>query len=409
MLTSPPYEYIEGGELRKTVKNDKLANVTIENYHTFARGYLNSRKKMSSYAILDPDSRENLVNLAVQTISQNHPLHPLFYHPIELFSEELRWIAQYDIKTYEQYQDFCNLKTHFQLEDQELVFEIYQTYLNLRQQSGKKYDWDDIATAVADELDVDISERRYKHIIIDEGQDFSPQMLRSLTKAIPTNGSLTFFGDVAQQIYGHRISWRDAELNIKQIWEFKENYRNTKQIAKLALAISKMSYFRGVPDLVEPVAPPADGPLPTIVKCDSTDQEILFVVKQAITLAKTQNVAILFRDRQDEKLIEKYLSKERIRLDRDMKWQAGPGIRYGTYHSAKGLEFDAVILPFCNNEKLPDSNLIKAFGEADANAQDGRLLYVGVTRARASLIITYCNTVTTLLPTDISLYNRVKI
>jgi DNA helicase IV len=60
------------------LKNDKLANVTIENYHTFARGYLNSRKKMSSYAILDPDSRENLVNLAVQTTSQNHPLHPLF-------------------------------------------------------------------------------------------------------------------------------------------------------------------------------------------------------------------------------------------------------------------------------------------------------------------------------------------
>lgn len=394
------------------IQDNRLANVIVENYHTFARGYLNSRNKMGSNAILDPNSRENLVNLAVQTISQNHPLRPLFYHPIELFSEELRWMAQYGINTYAEYQNFCKSKTHFQLEDQELVFEIYQTYLNLRQQSGKKYDWDDIATAVADELDVDISERRYKHIIIDEGQDFSPQMLRSLTKAIPPNGSLTFFGDVAQQIYGHRISWRDAELNIKKVWEFKENYRNTKQIAKLALAISKMSYFRDVRDvgdLVEPVAPFADGPLPTIVKCDSTNQEILFVVKQATTLAKTQNVAILFRDRQDEKLIEKYLPKKSIRLHRDMTWQTGPGIRYGTYHSAKGLEFDAVILPFCNNEKLPDSDLIKAFGQADASAQDGRLLYVGITRARASLIITYCDTVTTLLPTDISLYNRVKI
>ena len=391
------------------IQDHKLANVTIENYHTFARGYLNYRNKMSRYAILDPDSRENLIKQAIQKNSQNHPLHALFNYPVELFSEELRWMAQYGINTYAEYQNFCNLKTHFQLKDQELVFEIYQTYLNLRQQNSKKYDWDDIATAVADELDVDKSERLYKHIIIDEGQDFSPEMLRSLTKAIPPNGSLTFFGDVAQQIYGHRISWRDAGLNIKQVWKFKENYRNTKQIAKLALAISKMSYFRGVPDLVEPVTPPADGPLPTIVKFDSTDQEISFVAKQAITLAKTQNVAILFRSRQDEKLIEQYLPKGSIRLHRDMTWQACPGIRYGTYHSAKGLEFDAVILPFCNNEKLPDSDLIKAFGQADANAQDGRLLYVGVTRARASLIITYCDTVTTLLPTDISLYNRVKI
>ena len=393
------------------LQNEKLANVTIENYHTFARGYLNSRNKMSRSAILDPDVRENLIKQAIQKNSQNHGLHPLFNYPVELFSEELRWMAQYGIKTYEQYQDFCNrnLKTHFQLEEQELVFEIYQTYLNLRQQSGKKYDWDDIATTVADELDIDKSERRYKHIIIDEGQDFSPQMLHSLTKAIPPNGSLTFFGDVAQQIYGNRISWRDAGLNIKQVWEFKENYRNTKQIAKIALAISTMSYFRDVPDLVEPVAPPADGPLPTIVQFDSNDQEISFVVKQAIALAKTQNVAILFRDRLDEKLIEKYLPPAKIRLDRDIKWQAGPGIRYGTYHSAKGLEFDAVILPFCNHKKLPDSNLIKAFGQADANAQDGRLLYVGITRARIRLIITYSGTVTTLLPTDASLYERVII
>ncbi len=70
-----------------------------------------------------------------------------------------------------------------------------------------------------------------------------------------------------------------------------------------------MPYFKGVPDLVEPVSPPADGPLPTIVEFSSPDLEILFVVDQAITLARTQNVAILFRDRQDEKLIEKDLPR----------------------------------------------------------------------------------------------------
>jgi len=57
-------------------------------------------------------------------------------------------------------------------------------------------------------------------------------------------------GDVAQQIYGHRISWREAGLDIKKVWEFKENYRNTQQIAKLGLEIAKMPYFRGIPDIV---------------------------------------------------------------------------------------------------------------------------------------------------------------
>jgi superfamily I DNA/RNA helicase len=396
----------------KHLEDSKLAKVVIENYHTFARGYLASRNKMSYNAILTPDDRDALVNQAVNNLSWQHSLHPLFDCPVELFSEEIRWMAHYGITTYEEYQNFdvfSDVEMRFKGEERELVFEIYQTYLNLRQQSGKKYDWDDIATTVCEEFDADTSKRLYKHIVIDEGQDFSPQMIRSLASAIPADGSLTFFGDVAQQIYGHRISWRDAGLDLKKVWEFKENYRNTKQIAKLGLAISKMPYFKGVPDLVEPVSPPADGPLPTIVEFSSPDLEIPFVVDQAKTLAMTQSVAILFRDRQDEKLIEKYLPTGSIRLHREMTtWQAGAGIRYGTYHSAKGLEFDAVILPFCNNKKLPDPKDVEAFGEADASAQDGRLLYVGVTRAKTRLIITYYGEVTTLLPTDTSLYKRVR-
>ncbi len=215
----------------------KLDNVKIENYHLFTRGYLASRQKMSRNAILDPNNRESLVKQAVN-LSRLHSPHPLFEYPVELFSEEIRWMAHYGITTYKEYQNFDvfgDVEMRFQGEERKLVFEIYKNYLNLRQRSGKKYDWDDIATTVCQEFDADKSGRLYKHIVIDEGQDFSPQMIRSLASAIPADGSLTFFGDVAQQIYGHRISWRDAGLDIKQVWEFKENYRNTKQIAKLGL------------------------------------------------------------------------------------------------------------------------------------------------------------------------------
>lgn len=399
----------------KHLQDSKLVNVTIENYHTFARGYLAYRNKMSRNMILDPERREALVKQAIENVSQHYNLQPFGKYSVELFSEEIRWMAQYGITNYNDYKDFDAFRSaemRFDSEERKLVFEIYQTYLNLRQHIGKKYDWDDIATSVCEELDADRSERRYKHIVIDEGQDFSPQMIRSLTKAIPADGSLTFFGDVAQQIYGHRISWRDAGLDIKKVWEFKENYRNTKQIAKLGLAISKMRYFKGISDLVEPIAPPADGPLPTIVEFSSPDEEKLFVVNQSITLARMQSVAILFRDRQDEQIIQQLLQKQQrlktIRLHRDMTtWQAGAGIRYGTYYSAKGLEFDAVILPFCNNKKLPDPLAVEAFGEADASAQDGRLLYVGVTRAKIRLIITYCGQITNLLPSDTSLYEKI--
>ncbi|PSB05935.1 hypothetical protein C7B69_24735, partial [filamentous cyanobacterium Phorm 46] len=327
-----------------------------------------------------------------------------------------RWIVQHGITSLEDYQNFQTvgrIGTRIEHSNRELIFEIYQTYKKLRELSGMQYDWDNLASAVCSQLDADRSPRRYRHIIIDEGQDFSPEMIRSLAKAIPPNGSLTFFGDVAQQIYGHRMSWREAGLNVTKTWEFKENYRNTKQIAKLGLAISEMPYFRDVPDIVEPVSPNADGPPPTLVKCTSIQQEITFIVEQASQIARTQSVAILVRDRRYANLIIPQLQRSvnLVNLDLDIKaWKTEQGIQYcGTYHSAKGLEFDTVILPFCNNQLLPDPEAVTAFGETDAMAQAGRLLYVGVTRARSRLIITYSGELTRLLPTDESLYLKVSL
>ncbi|MEG4963990.1 MULTISPECIES: 3'-5' exonuclease [unclassified Microcoleus] len=400
----------------KRLQDDQLADVVIENYHKFARGYLASRGKLSRKSILDPERREELVKQAVETVSRKHGQNWLLNNRLQVFSEEIQWIIQHGITSLEDYQNFHtvgHIGTRIEYSERELMFEIYQTYSKLRQQLGMQYDWDNLASAVCAELDADRSPRRYRHIIIDEGQDFSPEMIRSLAKAIPPNGSLTFFGDVAQQIYGHRMSWREAGLNITKPWEFKENYRNTKQIAKLGLAISEMPYFRDVRDLVEPVSPNADGPRPTIVKFASIQQEITFIVQQASEIARTQSVAILVRDGHYADRIIRQLQRSvnLVNLDLDIKaWKTEQGIQYcGTYHSAKGLEFGTVILPFCNNQLLPDPKEVTAFGETDAMAKAGRLLYVGVTRARSRLIITYSGELTRLLPTDESLYLKVSL
>ncbi|MBC6480417.1 MAG: AAA family ATPase [Hormoscilla sp. GM7CHS1pb] len=393
----------------KHLQEDSIADVVVENYHKFARGYLGCRHKMSFNDIFKPEDREGLIKKAIEHVSVGYGANDIFKRPVQFFAEEIRWIAQQGITTYAGYKDIENGGSYGTIiapRDRERVFKIYEAYQELR---AKRYDWDNMATAVCAELDADRSPRRYRHVVIDEGQDFSPEMIRSLAKAIPPDGSLTFLGDVAQQIYGHRISWREAGLDIKKVWEFKENYRNTQQIAKLGLEIAKMPYFRGIPDIVEPVAPKADGPLPTLVECSSIDQEIKLVVKLAIDAASVQTVAILLRDRQDENKIIQHLPMNSIRLDRNMTtWQSDPGIRYGTYHAAKGLEFDVVILPFCSGDRLPDPETVAAFGENEAMVREGRLLYVGVTRAKTRLIITYNGDVTSLLPPNWELYQRVK-
>lgn len=62
----------------------------------------------------------------------------------------------------------------------------------------------------------------------------------------------------------------------------------------------------------------------------------------------------------------------------------GRGIRLMTYHDAKGMEFDAVFLP-----RLIDGELPYRSGRAEAPiAEERRLLYVGITRARKHLYVT---------------------
>jgi ATP-dependent DNA helicase UvrD/PcrA len=61
------------------------------------------------------------------------------------------------------------------------------------------------------------------------------------------------------------------------------------------------------------------------------------------------------------------------------------GVHLLTYHRAKGLEFDAVFLPRLDDKELP-SKLARTPGEL---AEERRLLYVGITRARHALALTW--------------------
>jgi DNA helicase-2/ATP-dependent DNA helicase PcrA len=64
---------------------------------------------------------------------------------------------------------------------------------------------------------------------------------------------------------------------------------------------------------------------------------------------------------------------------------AGRGVHLLTYHRAKGLEWDVVFLPFLCENELPH----RKAKEPEATAEERRLLYVGITRARRRLFLTW--------------------
>lgn len=379
----------------------ELPGVTVETYGRFGRGYLAARGRMGYRQIATPAQRRNYVEQAVKTTAGVYRPSPFFDRATDFFLDELEWIDGNGLTTV---QDYLAVRRVGRMEplqpsQRQAVWAIRTNYLSVRLAAGLPYDWAGVPSAVRAALADDSQPRRYKHIVVDEAQDLSPEAIRSLAEAIPTDGSLTLFADYAQQIYGQRVSWRSCGLKVTKSEEFLDNYRNSPEIARLAIAMAKMPHFLDSADLVEPRAPQrAAGAKPTLVRYPSVEAEAQAVAANAASFAKVARVGILTRTRAEARSASRGIPGVRVLHDDLRKWEITAGVYAGTYHSAKGLEFDVVFLPFCGADRCPEPDTVAAFGYDEAAARESRLLYVGVTRARDELIITHTGDPTPLLP-----------
>jgi DNA helicase-2/ATP-dependent DNA helicase PcrA len=88
---------------------------------------------------------------------------------------------------------------------------------------------------------------------------------------------------------------------------------------------------------------------------------------------------------QPDATVADYLA-ELARRDAVESEAGGDGVTLSTLHRAKGLEWDAVFLPQVEEGTLP---IRQSSSDADALAEERRLLYVGITRARRHLVLSW--------------------
>jgi superfamily I DNA/RNA helicase len=228
--------------------------------------------------------------------------------------------------------------------------------------------------------------------------------------AVADGGSFTFFGDVAQQIYGSRLSWRDSGINTDKIWRFDINYRNPKAITDFAKDITESEYWQQDGDMVDATAQIAAGPKPILVKFSSTQREMSWVVERAISTGRTSSTVIVCRNRANIDSFMRVLKNKGCRateIDKDTPGYAHVKTVYlTTFHSAKGLEFDNVFIPFLTDDKLPDTETVaNAVSEEEAYSNEIKLLYVAATRSKFGLYMSYGGTLSPLFPEDADSYD----
>lgn len=266
------------------------------------------------------------------------------------------------------------------------IVDIILNYKDELARSGK-VDWDDLPLLVENlpSLDYDI-------VIVDEAQDFSANQLRAIIHHLRSTHALTLILDTAQKLYPRGYTWTEAGVQGARYHRLLQNHRNTVEIANFARGILAGINFDDdgtIPDLNRVVR---HGAVPDVVKARFTRQLDFAIVhiRKNVDLAN-ESVAFLHTlgggwfSEIRRRLIQEGLPF--IEISRERDWPSGPtNIALSTMHSAKGLEFDHVIILGLNAEVAPRQ------GSEDDDDQWltlRRLIAMAVTRARMTVVVGY--------------------
>ncbi|HEX2766796.1 MAG TPA: 3'-5' exonuclease [Candidatus Limnocylindria bacterium] len=225
------------------------------------------------------------------------------------------------------------------------------------------------------------------HVLIDEGQDLTPEALQVLKKSALT--SFTIAADKAQNIYPTGFTWKSLGIKVQgRSKSLNPSFRGSKQIALLAADIVRHDPAVDSEEWIKQEDGLGDGPVPEIYLYGSwpaRDAVISQVISEAKSANRRATIALLHPRARPVWGIARQFGA-RI-LDNDTPDMVSPGVLASTIHRAKGLEFDTVVLEDANEGLLPPSESENGSSEKELEETFRRLFYVAVTRARRRLVI----------------------
>lgn len=203
--------------------------------------------------------------------------------------------------------------------------------------------------------------------------------------------------DVNQCIFGKKWSFDDVLPGQKIIIKpQKKTFRCTKSIARFAESLRcHNDYLLNNSELLETIEPKtAEGVKPKIICLLNRVDEDKFIaeyVKKMIEDHPTWNIGVLCTTRLLCDRIRISIENEGVHCDyyRDQNYSSTkPGVKVSTIHSAKGLEFRAVFIPYFDTCAY-DGKIDRIYSTKYNELKNRDTVYVAITRAMDNLVITY--------------------
>ncbi len=214
--------------------------------------------------------------------------------------------------------------------------------------------------------------KRFTYIMVDEFQDTSENNFKLLKLLLPDHNPNVFMvGDDWQSIYKFRDARIEYIVNAKKYFKnvmvhsLNSNYRSKKEIVTISNRLIAKNKFRSRRFIV-PVR--GSGGKVLFHRVNSFDDEASLAGTIAQNYDKENSIGILYRNNWQGHFLQS-------------KIHTGDNVQYMTIHSAKGLEFDVVILCGVKDRLLPDP-----YTDIE---EERRLMYVALTRAKNCLHILY--------------------
>lgn len=330
-----------------------------------------------------------------------------------VFMDEISFLESFNIRTLTEYENIVRSNQRVKVirkNARKYYWYVYQKYQELLRNF---YDCDFVGAGqffinFAAQQDIP----KYKHIFIDEGQDFSPAALKAIRSLREERGTLLFLGDATQEIYGSRLSWKSLGLSVNnKIQRLRKNFRNSVEIGKFAIDILESNKWEDeTGEILYPQDMLAHGRKPLVLRFSSAEQRNAAIIAY-IKKHDAENICILFYAKSEVSSFSQVLLaagiKVRDTVERNFS-DAGK-VTVSTFYSVKGLEFDTVILANFNSKFLDSINYISRDNKEEINSLATKLFYVAATRAKSKLLIFYDDELPEVFPLASNYYEEISL